>query len=150
MLPLCRFGALRPKVPNEELKTNGQGLYSRLWCIWEIKVAADAGLPIIILPDRSSGEHLLGKSIISSRNARCGNPFYPMNKDEVLIRAAIARMPPESNRSSAYAFFGICFCTSYGAVAGGGILEGLSGGIVVGSILMDISVSSKNPPVASK
>lgn len=38
-----------------------------------------------------------------------------------------------------YAFFGICFCTSYGAVAGGGILEGLSGGIVVGSILMDVS-----------
>eukprot|EP00435_Cladocopium_sp_Y103_P026331 s1840_g6.t1 len=111
-------------VPNEELKTNGQGLYSRLWCIWEIKVAADAGLPIIILPDRSSDEHLLGKSIISSRNARCGNPFCPMNKDELLIRAAIARMPPESNRSSAYAFFGICFCTSYGAVVGGGVSEG--------------------------
>lgn len=37
----------------------------------------------------SQGEHLLGKSIISSRNARCGNPYYPMNKDEVLIRAAI-------------------------------------------------------------
>ena len=27
------------KVPNEELKTNGQGLYSRLCCIWEIKAS---------------------------------------------------------------------------------------------------------------
>ena len=35
-----------------------------------------------------------------------------------------------------YAFFGICFCTSYGAVAGGGILEGLSGRCC--SILMDV------------
>eukprot|EP00913_Durusdinium_trenchii_P013124 g12319.t1 len=95
-------------VPNEELRSNGQGLYSRLWCIWEIKVAADAGLPIMILPHRSSGEHLLGQSI-----------------DETLIREAIANMPPESNRSSAIAFFGICFCTSYGAVIGGGVAQGL-------------------------
>ncbi|CAK9073175.1 unnamed protein product [Durusdinium trenchii] len=112
-------------VPNEELRSNGQGLYSRLWCIWEIKVAADAGLPIMILPHRSSGEHLLGQSIVSSRNARCGNPHQPMNKDETLIREAIANMPPESNRSSAIAFFGICFCTSYGAVIGGGVAQGL-------------------------
>ncbi|CAJ1459235.1 unnamed protein product [Effrenium voratum] len=107
-------------VPNEQLRANGQGLYSRLWCIWEIKVAADEGLPIKIVHERRTEEHLLGKST-SSRSARCGNPSEPMNKDEKLIRDAIANMPPESARSSAFSFFIICFCISYGAALGGSI-----------------------------
>ena len=41
-------------VPNDELRENGQGLYSRLWCIWEMKVATDAGLPIEIVRDKSN------------------------------------------------------------------------------------------------
>jgi len=62
-----------------------------------------------------------------------------MNKDEKLIRDAIANMPPESARSSAFSFFIICFCISYGAALGGsigssysGMLTGILAGFVIG------------------
>lgn len=130
-------------VPNEALRENGQGLYSRLWCIWEIKVAADAGLPIIIVPEKQSEEYLLGTSTISSKNARCGNPELPMNKDERLIRAAIDNLPPQSARSRAVGFFAVCFCVSYGCCIGAsvmqdysGLLIGLGVGLCVGMFFM--------------
>ncbi|CAE7524118.1 luxQ [Symbiodinium natans] len=130
-------------VPNEALRESGQGLYSRLWCIWEIKVAADAGLPIMIVPRKSDEEYLLGTSTMSSKNARCGNPELPMNKDERLIRAAIDNLPPQSARSRAVGFFLVCFSVSYGACIGAslmkdysGLLAGVGGGLCVGMFFM--------------
>lgn len=99
-------------IPNEALRKNGQGLYSRLWCDWEIKVAADAGIPIHI-PTRNTLEHLLGRQGGSSRHARCGDPLLPRNKDEVLIRKAIEEMPPETARSQAVGVLLVSVCTAY-------------------------------------
>ena len=44
------------QVPNEELKSNGQGLYSRLWCIWEIKA-------FLAFRNVSLGYDLVGKVV---------------------------------------------------------------------------------------
>jgi len=103
-------------IPNEVLRKNGQGLYSRLWCDWEIKVAADAGLPIHV-PVRNTVDHLLGREGRSSAHARCGNPDLPMNKDEVLIREAIEHMPAETGRSHAMGVCLVALCTSYAPTA---------------------------------
>lgn len=100
-------------IPNEALRENGQGLYSRLWCDWEIKVAADAGMPINI-PTRNSLGHLLGRKGNSSRKARCGDPSKPMNKDEQLIRHAIESMPPHTGRSHAVELLVVSICAAFG------------------------------------
>lgn len=94
-------------VPNEELKGDGGGLYSRLWCDWEIKCAADAGIPIHIIPKRDTIQHLLGKYGNSSRDAKCGT-----QKDEDNIKKAIESMPPQTREFHALAF---CF-SMYGFI----------------------------------
>jgi len=77
-------------VPNEELKVNGQGLYSRMWCDWEVYFAKTMRLPIEFT-HRNSAEYLFGEGgqATSCRDARCGNPALPMNKDEGMIREQI-------------------------------------------------------------
>mmetsp|Transcript_64320 Transcript_64320/g.139715 ORF Transcript_64320/g.139715 Transcript_64320/m.139715 type:complete len:695 (-) Transcript_64320:110-2194(-) len=95
-------------VPNETLRASGEGLYSRLWCDWEMKVAADAGIPIDI-PTKNSWEHLLGHKTGSSRQARCGEVGLPINRDEQLIRKAVQSMPPDTAKSVALA---ICVWTT--------------------------------------
>lgn len=105
-------------IPNEELFSTGHGLYSRLWCDWEILCAANAGLPIDILPERSTKGHLLGTETISSRQARCGNPLMPPNKDEKLIRNAIQDMPPRTSRFQALGLFVVAICSVLGAEVG--------------------------------
>jgi len=101
-------------IPNEILKENGQGLYSRLWCDLEIKFAADAGIPIQVVHHRSSEQHLLGETTRSSRFARCGNPALPMNQDETLIRRGIEIMPPETARSQSVSVCIVSVFTAYG------------------------------------
>merc|ERR1712113_197072 len=56
---LSETGGRMLVVPNEELRTNGQGLYSRMWCVWEVFVAKTMRVKIEIT-DRSSSEHLFG------------------------------------------------------------------------------------------
>eukprot|EP00931_Biecheleriopsis_adriatica_P088004 TRINITY_DN62403_c0_g1_i1.p1 TRINITY_DN62403_c0_g1~~TRINITY_DN62403_c0_g1_i1.p1 ORF type:complete len:520 (+),score=108.73 TRINITY_DN62403_c0_g1_i1:36-1595(+) len=75
-------------VPNEELKENGQGLYSRMWCDWEIFFAKCVDIPVEFT-HRKSKEHLFGRNNNGSCEARCGNPALPMNEDERRIREAI-------------------------------------------------------------
>eukprot|EP00971_Amphidinium_carterae_P301497 5990421-Amphidinium_carterae.1 len=53
-----------------------RGLYSRLWCDWEIYYAARVGLPIHFT-HRASYDYLFGDespTTASSRNAHCSNP----------------------------------------------------------------------------
>ncbi|CAE7847865.1 luxQ, partial [Symbiodinium microadriaticum] len=131
-------------VPNEALRQNGRGLYSRLWCIWEIKVAADAGLPIQIVDRKSEEEYLLGNSTVSSKNARCGDPDLPMNKDEQLIRSAIHKLPPHSSRSAAAGCFAVCCCCSYGSCIGVNLTKsylGLLCGSLVGLLASTLAVT---------
>jgi len=101
-------------VPNDALR--GKGLYSRLWCDLEIKVAADEGLPIHI-PTRNSDDYLLGNPRVSSMNARCGSRTdRPPNEDELLIRKGIEEMPPKTARSLT---FEVCIVTMCAAFAPG-------------------------------
>lgn len=99
-------------IPNKALEENGQGLYSRLWCDFEIKMAADAGIPIHI-PVRNTVEHLLGRAGNSSQFARCGDPTLPMNKDEMLIRKAIETKPPVEAKTHAYAMYTLTCFTAF-------------------------------------
>jgi len=77
-------------APCDELKEQLVGLYSRLWCIWEVKVAVDRGIPIhfthrIDAADLSTKRaYLLGSPGRSSKDARCGS-----SSDTSMIRAAI-------------------------------------------------------------
>eukprot|EP00427_Karlodinium_veneficum_P013845 CAMPEP_0169074566 /NCGR_PEP_ID=MMETSP1015-20121227/7355_1 /TAXON_ID=342587 /ORGANISM="Karlodinium micrum, Strain CCMP2283" /LENGTH=332 /DNA_ID=CAMNT_0009133915 /DNA_START=17 /DNA_END=1015 /DNA_ORIENTATION=- len=76
-------------VGNEELKANGQGLYSRLWCVVEVFSALLYHIPIDFT-QRTTQEHLFGSSLGSVRHARCGNPNADeVNKDELNIRMHI-------------------------------------------------------------
>ena len=131
-------------VPNEALRQSGRGLYSRLWCIWEIKVAADAGIPIQIVHRKSDEEYLLGNSTVSSKNARCGDPDLPMNKDEQLIRSAIHKLPPHSSRSAAAGCFAVCCCCSYGSCIGVNLTKsylGLLCGSLVGLLTSTLAIT---------
>merc|ERR1712048_1223677 len=77
-------------VSNEELKVNGQGLYSRLWCVLEVFTALLYHIPIDFTC-RSSHEHLFGfDSTRSVREARCGDACCKhRNNDEMCIRSHI-------------------------------------------------------------
>jgi len=130
-------------VPNEELRGNGEGLYSRLWCDWEIKVAADMGLPIH-LTQRTDLDYLLGSNNRSSRTARCGDPRLPPNVDEQLIREAIENRPVEGGKFQSLGVFVFSICVAYGprvAVWRFGNtywtwLCGYPGGIALGAIIL--------------
>lgn len=82
-------------VPNEELRRNGQGLYSRMWCDLEIFFALQVGC-FIQFAQGTTQHHLCGAEGFSSRHARCGNPASPMNADERRIRDVIETMPVET------------------------------------------------------
>jgi len=130
-------------VPNEELRENGEGLYSRLWCDWEIKVAADMGLPIHIT-DRHDLSYLLGSKSQSSKNARCGDPRLPPNEDELLIRQAIKTKPVENGKFQSLGVFVFSICVAYGPRVAvqcfgpkyGTWMAGYPGGIAVGMIFI--------------
>jgi len=135
-------------VPNEELLRNGQGLYSRLWCDWEIKVAADNGLPIHVTA-RCTKAHLLGSPVRSSRDARCGDPSKPWNKDERLIRTAIENMPPQTAKFHSVGISLVAICASYGPLISCRMrddwtlwISGVLGGTLVGLALVYLLIRS--------
>eukprot|EP00929_Paragymnodinium_shiwhaense_P000318 TRINITY_DN100561_c0_g1_i1.p1 TRINITY_DN100561_c0_g1~~TRINITY_DN100561_c0_g1_i1.p1 ORF type:complete len:677 (-),score=81.22 TRINITY_DN100561_c0_g1_i1:212-2242(-) len=99
-------------VPNETLKRNGEGLYSRLWCDWEIKVAADLGLPIFIVRKYCCNKNYLISSG-GSINARCGLKTRPMNNDEKRIRKAIISLPTQTVKFQAIWLFVFTCCTAF-------------------------------------
>lgn len=121
-------------VPNEELCENGEGLYSRLWCDWEIKVAADMGLPIHVTQRRDEC-YLLGSKSQSSKNARCGN-----EEDMRLIREVIETKPVEHGKFQSMGVFVFSICVAYGPRVAVKLcgkhawvwLAGYPGGIAVG------------------
>merc|ERR1712039_626834 len=96
-------------VPNEELRECGQGLYSRMWCVWEVFVARSMKVTIE-MTDRNTPEHLFGTdSAQSCKAARCGNPNLPMNDDERRIREAIEQ---RTLKSPEYNGLGRCIGTN--------------------------------------
>lgn len=79
-------------VPNETLRANGQGLYSRMWCDFEIYTALQLGC-CVKFAQGTMLEHLFGSDgVVASQHARCGNPAMPMNSDERMIRNEIETM----------------------------------------------------------
>jgi hypothetical protein len=80
-------------VPNETLKDNGQGLYSRLWCAWEIYNCIICGVPLHFHPPSKRTEPYLFGSIdiarFSAADGHCGPPSQWGGKDEIAIKAAI-------------------------------------------------------------
>jgi hypothetical protein len=80
-------------VPNENLKDNGDGLYSRLWCAWEIYNCIICGVPLHFHPPSKRTERYLFGSIdiarFSAANGHCGPPLQWGGKDEIAIKAAI-------------------------------------------------------------
>eukprot|EP00441_Pelagodinium_beii_P034494 CAMPEP_0197633488 /NCGR_PEP_ID=MMETSP1338-20131121/9844_1 /TAXON_ID=43686 ORGANISM="Pelagodinium beii, Strain RCC1491" /NCGR_SAMPLE_ID=MMETSP1338 /ASSEMBLY_ACC=CAM_ASM_000754 /LENGTH=411 /DNA_ID=CAMNT_0043205159 /DNA_START=176 /DNA_END=1411 /DNA_ORIENTATION=+ len=75
-------------IPNESLKANGQGLYSRMWCVCEIAAASHLQVPVFF-SRRTVRAHLCAAGSWSSKEARCGNPALPENRDERMIRESV-------------------------------------------------------------
>ncbi|CAB9506368.1 expressed unknown protein [Seminavis robusta] len=65
--------------------TQYANIYSRMWCCLELFTAAKEGVPIFITKQAMG---ILDRDV-STRTARCGLPSDVMNRDEILIRAAI-------------------------------------------------------------
>jgi hypothetical protein len=85
-------------IPNEALAHNGQGLYSRLYCTWEVYNSCLWGIDIIFWPDKkATDKHLFGKqdpTAFTAENGHCGPPdkngqWTEPNKDELAIRKAV-------------------------------------------------------------
>merc|ERR1739848_325532 len=75
-------------------------IYTRLWCIYELFIASNVGVPVTLCPF-IRGDYLkfgwlhedvcivkIGEKIYS-QTARCGNPNNLPNKDEIAIRETI-------------------------------------------------------------
>eukprot|EP00931_Biecheleriopsis_adriatica_P053242 TRINITY_DN31134_c0_g1_i1.p1 TRINITY_DN31134_c0_g1~~TRINITY_DN31134_c0_g1_i1.p1 ORF type:complete len:362 (+),score=39.82 TRINITY_DN31134_c0_g1_i1:92-1087(+) len=88
-----RDGGKMIVVPNDTLKENGQGLYSRLWCSWELYNANTTEIPLEFHPPQKVTEaHLLGATSIenfSTRKGHCGPPADWDNVDEAQIISAV-------------------------------------------------------------
>lgn len=84
-------------IANEELKEAGQGLYSRLWCVWEVFSAIEVGMKVRFHEDRRTEQHLFGKigcTDFDAEKARCGEPGTTLpNSDEKSIREVATRGP---------------------------------------------------------
>lgn len=97
-------------VPCQELAKKDLGLYSRLWCIWEVKVAVDLGIPISIMPGRRDSMYLNGgrKGSIA-KHAECGD-----KEDTDLIREGIEQMPPLTLDFRGTTFLITAVCVAWG------------------------------------
>ena len=62
-----------------------ESMYTRLWCVAEIKVAKDLNLPIRVAYDTGTSMRQLLTNFTSVRIAQCSDP-----SDEARIRGAIA------------------------------------------------------------
>jgi len=87
------LGGFMYVIPNENLKDNGQGLYSRLWCAWEVHCCQRKQVPFFTWPkEKMTQQHLFGDCEIdafSAEHGHCGPPKHWGNKDEQNIKAAI-------------------------------------------------------------
>lgn len=79
-------------ISNSNMPSQG-GLYSRLWCTWEVYNAKLNNVKLLIHPRHGTEADLFGFTRpYSSKNGRCGNPNDPtMSVDEVLIRKTIEK-----------------------------------------------------------
>eukprot|EP00812_Abedinium_dasypus_P006184 NODE_177_length_1883_cov_282.990700.p1 GENE.NODE_177_length_1883_cov_282.990700~~NODE_177_length_1883_cov_282.990700.p1 ORF type:complete len:462 (+),score=137.80 NODE_177_length_1883_cov_282.990700:186-1571(+) len=78
-------------VSNE--KVLDAGLYSRLWCSWEVYCAVRDGVAIVVHPLTGTTAHLFGtggKERFRPELGRCGSPALAATEDEDRIRHAIA------------------------------------------------------------
>ena len=62
-----------------------ESIYTRLWCVAEIKVAKDLNLPIRIAYERGTAMRQVLSNFTSVRNAQCSEP-----SDKARIQGAIA------------------------------------------------------------
>jgi len=101
-------------VPNDDMRRRGEGLYSRLWCDWEIYYAARVGLPIHFT-DRNSYDYLFGQNeeITSSRHAHCSSA-----EDEEIIRNAIESAAPRTRVIVAVQTLSVIYGAAYGISLG--------------------------------
>eukprot|EP00812_Abedinium_dasypus_P001821 NODE_121_length_2042_cov_17.938098.p1 GENE.NODE_121_length_2042_cov_17.938098~~NODE_121_length_2042_cov_17.938098.p1 ORF type:complete len:359 (+),score=65.68 NODE_121_length_2042_cov_17.938098:3-1079(+) len=86
-----RHGGKMFVISNEKVLQGG--LYSRLWCVWEVDRALDRNVPIIIHPLTGNEKHLFGergrRDFNPEEDAHCGRPGLPMGNDEKRIRGII-------------------------------------------------------------
>eukprot|EP00812_Abedinium_dasypus_P003266 NODE_1402_length_1151_cov_323.447080.p1 GENE.NODE_1402_length_1151_cov_323.447080~~NODE_1402_length_1151_cov_323.447080.p1 ORF type:complete len:335 (+),score=116.77 NODE_1402_length_1151_cov_323.447080:116-1006(+) len=80
-------------VISNDAVCNTGGLYSRLWCVWEVHCAMKDGVKILMHPRTSSELHLFGAggktSFNPKKDARCGKPGSKRTADEISIRKTI-------------------------------------------------------------
>ena len=79
-----------PSLPNWMqvmlvMPNSTESIYTRLWCVAEIKVAKDLNLPIRVAYDTGTAMRQLLTNFTSVRNAQCSE-----QSDEARIRGAIA------------------------------------------------------------
>jgi hypothetical protein len=86
------FGAMFV-IPNDALQKNGQGLYSRLWCSWEIFNCLLRHIPVEFHPkSKITTEHLFGSvsmRTFTCAKGHCGPPDKWGGKDEIHIKRAV-------------------------------------------------------------
>eukprot|EP00812_Abedinium_dasypus_P008609 NODE_235_length_1770_cov_349.400583.p1 GENE.NODE_235_length_1770_cov_349.400583~~NODE_235_length_1770_cov_349.400583.p1 ORF type:complete len:533 (-),score=189.69 NODE_235_length_1770_cov_349.400583:155-1690(-) len=73
---------------------DGAGLYSRLWCVWEVYCAVRDNVPIVVHPRTRTEKHLYGEqgeNEFDPEKARCGAPGSERTADEICIRRTIGR-----------------------------------------------------------
>eukprot|EP00812_Abedinium_dasypus_P013509 NODE_700_length_1400_cov_310.871375.p1 GENE.NODE_700_length_1400_cov_310.871375~~NODE_700_length_1400_cov_310.871375.p1 ORF type:complete len:436 (+),score=119.01 NODE_700_length_1400_cov_310.871375:150-1310(+) len=79
-------------ISNDAVCSTG-GLYSRLWCVWEVHCALEDDVEILMHPRTSTELHLFGTggkgSFDPKKNARCGKPGSKITDDEISIRRTI-------------------------------------------------------------
>jgi hypothetical protein len=65
-------------IPNDELAFNGQGLYTRLWCTWEVRNCILWGIEVKFWPmNKVTEHHLFGnedKESFTADAGHCGPP----------------------------------------------------------------------------
>eukprot|EP00548_Thalassiothrix_antarctica_P018999 CAMPEP_0194194452 /NCGR_PEP_ID=MMETSP0154-20130528/75587_1 /TAXON_ID=1049557 /ORGANISM="Thalassiothrix antarctica, Strain L6-D1" /LENGTH=403 /DNA_ID=CAMNT_0038918883 /DNA_START=1240 /DNA_END=2450 /DNA_ORIENTATION=+ len=87
--------------------TSASDVYSRLWCVYEMYMATQLGVKVVLSPYGRSYNFYLGMMEVQSGNmkadicisnlhkpinsirARCGHPSQPENEDEKMIRRVI-------------------------------------------------------------
>jgi len=107
-------------VPSDNMTS--VGLFSRLWCCWEIFSAVRLSLPIHVHPWRRTEAHLFGdsgKSSFSSESSNCGDPLEKvLTEDEKRIRSAMTGCWKNMNsaiiKQCAHACESVCNLTSWG------------------------------------
>eukprot|EP00812_Abedinium_dasypus_P001547 NODE_1187_length_1215_cov_413.352586.p1 GENE.NODE_1187_length_1215_cov_413.352586~~NODE_1187_length_1215_cov_413.352586.p1 ORF type:complete len:381 (+),score=127.08 NODE_1187_length_1215_cov_413.352586:3-1145(+) len=76
---------------------SSNGLYSRLWCVWEVYCAVRDGVPVVLHPRTRTEQHLYGdqgEMRFDPKEARCGDPNKrKKTPDEISIRRAIDATP---------------------------------------------------------